>query len=145
MNSLDPVIAPESRNSDRDDKNLQILIVEDEQHVREALVAFARHEGYRAEAVSDGLSGLAVVEVKRPQVVILDLRMPIMDGFEFMERLADQMGCWRPKILLLTAVDRLDLVQIRAGADAYIQKPFDPERLRAALRRLVRPERRLAI
>jgi CheY-like chemotaxis protein len=123
----------------RDATSLQVLIVEDDKTVRDPLLTLVRREGLVAEAVPDGASGLAVVGVKRPAVVILDLLMPVMDGYEFMELLARQMGRWRPRIIVLSGADRLDLVQARFDADAYIRKPFDPDRLRAALRRLVRP------
>ena len=126
----------------REDQPLQVLIVEDDQLMRDGLLSFIRREGLRAEAVPDGAAGLAVVVVKRPEVVVLDLAMPIMDGYQFMEQLAREMGRGRPKVLVLSGSDRLHLAEARLGADAYIQKPFDPERLRAALRRLVRPVRR---
>ena len=131
-----------AESTERDDQPLQVLIVEDDQLVRDGLLSFIRRLGLRVEAVADGAAGLAVVVVKRPEVVVLDLLMPIMDGFQFMEQLAREMGRGRPKVLVLSGSDRLHLAEARLGADAYIQKPFDPERLSAALRRLVRPVRR---
>jgi two-component system OmpR family response regulator len=129
------------RSGANDASALQVLIVEDDRSVREPLLAFVRREGFVTEAVADGAAALAVVGVKRPELVILDLLMPVMDGYEFMELLARQMGRWRPRIIVLSGSDRLDLAQARFDADAYIRKPFDPDRLRAALRRLVRPAR----
>jgi CheY-like chemotaxis protein len=118
---------------------LQVLVVEDDESVRNVVMRFVRREGYSVEGVEDGASALGLVAVKRPEAIILDLKMPVMDGYEFMERLALEMGRWRPRIIVLSASERLDLVRARFDADAYIQKPFDPERMRAALRRLVRP------
>jgi len=145
MNDVEDPVQSESRAEAPDDRSLQVLIVEDYQPAREALLAFVHREGFRAEAVADGASGLAVVAVKRPELVILDLKMPVMDGYEFMERLSRELGRGRPKVLVLTGESRLDLAQVRVGADAYVHKSGDPERLRAALRRLVRPEPRATL
>jgi two-component system response regulator (stage 0 sporulation protein A) len=73
---------------------------------------------------------------RQPDIIILDLVLPRMDGYEFMEALAQRFGRGRPKVIVLSAAERLDLARVRLGADAYIAKPFDVERLRAALSRL---------
>src|SRR5689334_18393712 len=112
-------IATEAAAEGQPEESVQVLLVEDDDHVRTALARFVRREGYSVEAVPDGASALGLLAVKQPQVIILDLIMPVMDGYEFMERLALQMGRWRPRIIVLSASERLDLVAARFDADAY--------------------------
>lgn len=121
-----------------------VLVVEDDRALREALVAFVRREGYSAQGAGDGEEGLAALDTRQPDVIILDLVLPRMDGYEFMEALAQRFGRGRPKVVVVSAAERLDLARVRLGADAYIAKPFDVERLRAALLRLTVPLQRRA-
>lgn len=139
--ALKQIPAAHLRRSPLEAGPLQVLVVDDDVPIQKALLAFLRGEGLRGEAVSDGASALAVVELRQPEVVLLDTLMPVMDGFEFMERLRTR-TTGRPKVIVVSAAERLDLVQARMGADACIPQPFDPERLRAALRRFVRPATR---
>jgi CheY-like chemotaxis protein len=120
----------------------RVLIVEDDELTRTALSLLARREGYEIRAVANGAAALIEARTFRPDIILLDLYMPVMDGFEFMERLTAEVGRGRTKVIVLSAADRLDLVHVRLGADAYISKPFDAERLRAALTRLAIQARR---
>lgn len=118
-----------------------VLVVEDEKPLRNGLRLFIRREGYSVDVAADGLEALAKMAERRPDVIVLDLLLPRMDGYQMMEALAARYGRGRPKVLVLTAVQQLDLARIRLGADAYIQKPFDVDRMRAALERLALPRR----
>ena len=120
----------------------RVLVVEDDELTRTALTLLVRREGYEIRAAADGAAGLAEARTFRPDIILLDLYMPVMDGFEFMERLTAEVGRGRAKVIVLSAADRLELVHVRLGADAYISKPFDAERLRAALSRLAVHSRR---
>lgn len=102
-----------------------------------ALVAFLAHEGYVAEEAGDGELALRALERQRPDLVLLDLILPKVDGFQVMEALAQRYGRGRPPVIVLSADQRLDLARVRLGAEAYLAKPFDPDRMRAALARLV--------
>ncbi len=113
-----------------------MLVVEDDRGLREALVLFVQDEGFLAEAAEDGVEGLFSLEWRPADVIILDLALPRMDGYEFMEALALRFGRGRPKVIVLSGAERLDLARARLGAEAYLSKPFDVERLRAALARL---------
>jgi CheY-like chemotaxis protein len=117
-------------------------VIEDDPLTRRALSTLIQNEGYDVTVVNDGASALASVLTKCPDIILLDLYLPVMDGFEFMEKLAATIGKGRTKVLVLSGADRLELVHLRLGADAYIAKPFDPERLRAALSRLAVQSRR---
>lgn len=125
-----------------DEERPHLLVVEDDTILLASLCTFVRREGYSVQGVTNGASALAEVSVRRPDIIVLDLAMPVMDGYEFMERLTSQLGRGRPKVVVLSGSDRLDLAQARLGADAYIAKPFDPDRMRAALHRLAVPSRR---
>ena len=81
MNTNEHDEAPLSARNNREEGRLQVLVIEDDKPVRDSILAFVRKEGFRAEAVADSASGLAVVELKSPEVVILDLAMPVMYGF----------------------------------------------------------------
>jgi CheY-like chemotaxis protein len=118
-----------------------VLVVEDEAPVRKALRTFISREGYEVDAAADGVEALEKMSEHRPDIIVLDLRLPRMDGYQLLEALAARYGWGRPKVLVLTGLQQLDLAAIRVGADAYIQKPFDPERMRAALARLALPLR----
>ena len=115
----------------------RVLVVEDDASLREALVAFVEREGYVAGEAADGEEALRIVERLQPHVIVLDLVMPRMDGYQVMEALAEKYGRGRPRVIVMSGAQRLDLARVRLGADAYLAKPFDQERMRQALQRLV--------
>lgn len=123
---------------------MHVLVIEDDRPLRDALCIFCGREGYSAEGVGDGEAALEALGRRRPDIIILDLVLPKMDGYKFMELLAARQGRGRPKVVVLSAAERLDLARVRLGADAYIAKPFDVERLRAALSRLAMTTQRRA-
>jgi CheY-like chemotaxis protein len=115
----------------------RVLVVEDDESLREALVAFVEREGHVASEAADGAEAMAVTERLRPHVIVLDLVMPGMDGYQVMEALAERYGKGRPRVIVMSGAQRLDLARVRLGADAYLAKPFDQERMRQALQRLL--------
>jgi two-component system response regulator MprA len=121
-----------------------VLVVEDDGPLRESLCHFIEREGYSAQGAGDGETGLDAMERHLPDIIVLDLLLGRMDGFAFMERLAERYGRGRPKVIVLSGTERLDLARVRLGAEAYISKPFDVDRLRAALSRLAVTARRPA-
>lgn len=119
-----------------------ILVVEDEPQIAEVLEGYLRRDGFRTERASDGEQALALHRAARPDLVLLDVRLPHIDGFEVLRRLRVQADT--PVILVTARVEDLDrLVGLRLGADDYIVKPFNPlevvERVKAVLRR-ARPD-----
>ena len=119
----------------------RILIVEDEEHLAEGLAFNLRGAGYEVECVETGEAALAAVEARDHDLVLLDLMLPGIDGFEVARRLRGG-GDTRP-ILMITALHRADdvIAGLDAGADDYVVKPFDLDevlaRIRGALRRQV--------
>jgi len=115
-----------------------IVAVDDEPAVRDALERALRTAGYGVRTASNGVEGLAAVGEIHPDLVVLDVLMPEMDGFEACRRLRE--GGDRTPVLMLTARDAVgDRVEgLDAGADDYVVKPFALDELLARIRALLR-------
>jgi two-component system response regulator MprA len=115
-----------------------VLVVEDDRSIRRMLERTLAAEGYEVAGVSDGGGALAAVERAAPDLLVLDVGLPGVDGFAVCRRLRDK-GLALP-ILMLTARDAVDdrVTGLDAGADDYLVKPFAPEELSARVRALLR-------
>ncbi len=115
----------------------KILIIEDEEPLAEALKYTLGREGYLVEVALDGTAGLEKYRVQHPDLVLLDLMLPGVDGLEVCKRI--RAGS-RVPILMLTAKDSdLDeVLGLEIGADDYVTKPFDTRKLIARIRALLR-------
>ena len=116
-----------------------ILIVDDEAGVRELLGDALRIAGFETATAPDGMSGLTAIRNKKPDLLIIDINMPLMDGFELVERLRST-GDNTPALMLSARADRADVTRgLTLGADDYVTKPFGLEelllRVKAILRR----------
>jgi DNA-binding response OmpR family regulator len=119
----------------------RVLVVDDEPIVREVLSRYLAREGFDVESAEDGERALSAAERARPDVVILDLMLPHVDGLEVFRRMREAMAAPFPAVIMLTAkgeeTDRI--VGLELGADDYVTKPFSPRevvaRVRAVLRR----------
>jgi two-component system response regulator MprA len=116
----------------------RILLVEDDRSVREAVERALRFEGYDVLTARDGAEGLAAVMNDRPDVIVLDVMMPHVDGLEACRRIRAR-GDSTP-ILMLTAREAVSdrVAGLDAGADDYLVKPFALEEFLARLRALLR-------
>jgi two-component system OmpR family response regulator len=117
----------------------KILIVDDEAGVRELLGDALRIAGFETSTASDGMSALTAIRNKKPDLLIIDINMPLMDGFELVERLRST-GDDTPALMLSARADRVDVTRgLTLGADDYVTKPFGLEelllRVKAILRR----------
>ena len=120
-----------------------ILIVEDDGNIRELLHLYLGQEGYRIETAQDGAEGLRVFKRVHPDLVLLDLMMPVMDGTQMIRELRTFS---KTPVIILTAkgevFDKVTLLEL--GADDYITKPFEMReviaRVRAVLRRFSKDE-----
>lgn len=122
-----------------------VLLAEDDRAIRHALERALTLEGYRVTAVADGVEALAQAHRGRPDVLVLDVMMPGLDGLQVCRELRAE-GDPTPILMLTALVETADRIAgLDAGADDYVVKPFDVEevfaRLRALLRRTDRTDR----
>ena len=117
---------------------MRVLLVEDEKRMAEALKEILRLEKYEVDCFSNGTDGLSAIESGIYDIVILDVMLPYMNGFEVAKR-ARSSGNTTP-ILMLTAKSELDdkVTGLDSGADDYLTKPFMTKELLARLRALAR-------
>ena len=121
------------------DKPAKVLVVDDEENIRELLSVSLKFQGYEVETAADGPRALDAVRTFKPDVLVLDVMMPGMDGFELLTKLRSE-GLDGP-VLYLTAKDAVEnrIHGLTIGADDYVTKPFSLEevitRLRVILRR----------
>jgi DNA-binding response OmpR family regulator len=115
-----------------------VLVVDDEKHIVNLLRAYLEEAGFRVVTAPDGRQALFAARHEKPDLVILDLMMPEMDGWEFTRRFRQNSSA--PIIMLTARVEDLDkILGLELGADDYVTKPFSPRevvaRVRAVLRR----------
>ena len=115
-----------------------VLVVDDEPTIGDVLSRYLARAGYRSSVALDGPQAIAMSAALRPELVILDILLPGIDGLEVMRRLHEQEH--RPAVILLTAKgeesDRI--VGLRRGADDYVVKPFSPAELVARVQAVLR-------
>ena len=117
----------------------KILVIDDEPSILTLVSAYLRAEGFEFETAADGPGGLALARTFHPDLIVLDVMLPGMDGIELLTRLRRESGVY---VILLTArAEETDkIVGLAVGADDYLTKPFSPRelvaRIKAALRRI---------
>lgn len=120
----------------------KILVVDDEQTILDLVTAYLKQEGYEVFTAMDGPGGLKAARVFKPDLVVLDIMLPGMDGLEVLSQLRRESNVY---VIMLTArSEETDkVVGLSVGADDYLAKPFSPRelvaRIKAALRRYGQP------
>ena len=116
----------------------KILIIEDEESILMALEDHLTLEGYEVETAQDGISGLRKASEAKLDLVILDIMLPGMDGFEVCKRLRGE-GVQTPILMLTAKGQEIDKVLgLELGADDYVTKPFSPRELGARIKAILR-------
>ena len=117
---------------------ISVLIVEDDKNIQDLLQMYLEKEGYAVTLADDGGQGLTKFRAIRPDLVLLDVMMPVMNGWELCKQIRAES---RTPVIMLTAKSELDdkITGLKAGADDYITKPFEMQevlaRIEAVLRR----------
>ena len=105
-----------------------ILIVDDEQNIIELGRLYLENDGYRVEAAADGLDALRKFEALNPALIVLDLMLPELDGWEVCKKIRAKSEI--PIIMLTARDDDIDkIVGLELGADDYMTKPYNPREL----------------
>jgi phosphate regulon transcriptional regulator PhoB len=121
----------------------EVLVVEDEPDIRRLVVMHLERDGFRCRTATNGLDALREVKTAVPDLVVLDLMLPELDGLEVCRRLRRDTSTASVPIIMLTAksdeVDRI--VGLEVGADDYVGKPFSPKELVARVRAVLRRSR----
>lgn len=118
---------------------IKILVVDDEASILNLVTAYLRPEGYDIRTAMDGLAGLRLAQTFKPDLIVLDIMLPGIDGLELLSRLRRESDVY---VIMLTAKNEETdkIVGLSVGADDYLTKPFSPRelvaRIKAALRRL---------
>lgn len=125
--------------------NELILLVDDEASIVQLAKLYLEREGFRTQAVGDGLKALELVQTARPELVVLDIMLPGMDGLEVCRRLRAEKN--PIAILMLTARDEdIDkILGLELGADDYMTKPFNPRELVARVKAILRRSERMVV
>jgi DNA-binding response OmpR family regulator len=117
-----------------------ILIVEDEKEIRDLLVLYLRKEGFQPLVAQDGEEGLSKARSEKPDLILLDILLPKMDGLELLRKIRSDREIARTPVAMLTAKgDETDrIVGLELGADDYIPKPFSPREVVARIKAIFR-------
>ena len=120
-------------------KRFSILVVEDEPNIRNILEYNLKSDGFEVTLAEDGVVGLELARDKKPDVILLDWRMPEMDGLEVLNELKSDMQTKNISVFMLTAKKmachiRTAMVE---GVDGYFTKPFDPKQLGQKITRML--------
>jgi len=114
-----------------------VLVVDDDQDIRELLLSVLSDDGYEAESAKNGREALEVLERWKADVVVLDLMMPVMDGWTFADRMHEKWG--DIPIVVISAATDLKRHGGRVGAAGIIAKPFEIDSLLPLIARVARP------
>jgi two-component system OmpR family response regulator len=121
----------------------RVLIVDDDPSVRSMLKAVLKYKGYRVTTATDGGDALMQMSVECPDIILLDLMMPGLDGWGFMKVLKDHCaakGMPVPRVVVMSAHPRMQPeLLLKSGVDVLLTKPFDTEELYAVLQHLPAP------
>jgi two-component system alkaline phosphatase synthesis response regulator PhoP len=118
----------------------KIVLVEDEKEIAGLVIHYLSKEGYSVKSSQDGFRGLQLIQQERPDLVILDLMLPELDGLEICKKLrADPRSSALPIIMLTAKAEETDkIIGLELGADDYIVKPFSPKELVARVKAVLR-------
>jgi DNA-binding response OmpR family regulator len=114
----------------------EVLVVEDDPEINELVGAYVEIAGFRYRRAIDGAGALREARAHHPALIVLDVMLPDLDGFEICRRLKSDRDTSDIPVVMLTALDREEhrARGVQCGAASYLTKPFDPDRLMQAIR-----------
>lgn len=117
-----------------------ILLIDDDQEVAKIVVRFLRSEGYDIQYATSGQAGLDIIERENPDLLLLDVSLPDINGFDICRHLRSDPRTEQLNILMLTGRGSVDarVAGLESGADDYLTKPFDPQELLARIQAQLR-------
>lgn len=117
----------------------KILLADDEEDIKTVVKLFLESKGYEVVTAFDGLDTLDKVKTEKPDLILLDIMMPLVDGFEVCKRLKEDETTASIPIVMLSAASKVDSVKkgLDAGAVEYIVKPFEPAKLEEIVARVL--------
>jgi two-component system, OmpR family, phosphate regulon response regulator PhoB len=116
-----------------------VLLVEDEETLRRVLRSLLERDGFEIIEAGDGVEALSAAEQRTPDAIVLDLNLPVMDGYAVLTRLRTRAATAAVPVLVLTANgdEASELRALKLGANEFLTKPFRPRALSARLRALL--------
>ena len=119
--------------------NETILVAEDQQHIRALIEYKLKNSGFNVVAVEDGVAALSKAKEIKPRMILLDVMMPLMTGFEVLSALKQDPSTKHIPVLLVTAQSKEEevLKGLELGAEDYITKPFSPNELAARVKKVL--------
>ncbi len=116
---------------------VKVLVIDDDENIVDLLGTYLRQEGFQVDVAHDGVAGLAKARQFQPNMIVLDIMLPGLDGLEVLRRLRSESSAY---VVMLTAkAEETDkIVGLSVGADDYVTKPFSPRELTARIRAILR-------
>jgi CheY-like chemotaxis protein len=119
----------------------RVLIVDDEEGFRDGVADLLSMEGYDVSVARDAVEAIRILPEFRPDVMLLDLRMPHLDGEAFLRGMTGLPASKRVPVVLISAKEDVAQIATRTGAAGYLSKPFESEQLLSLLQKLLRQGR----
>lgn len=113
-----------------------ILLVDDDAEILRGLSVRLRAQGYTITTAADGKAGLEAASCNRPDLIVLDINMPVMDGFTMLAHLREDDALKETPVVMLSAnvSEKMKREALKRGAQYFVQKPYDPQKLIATLK-----------
>lgn len=117
----------------------KILVADDEEDIKAVVTLFLQSKGYEVISAFDGLSALDLAKMEHPDLILLDIMMPVVDGYEVCRRLKADETTRDIPVVMLSAMAQSESVEkgMSCGAADYVVKPFDPARLEEVVARVL--------
>jgi two-component system, OmpR family, response regulator len=112
------------------DRAARVLVVDDEESITQLVSTVLRYEGFEVECAANGRTAVRMAGRFRPDLVVLDVMLPVVGGAEVLERLRGDASFGKPRVVVLSAWSHERENLLAAGADRFVTKPFDPDELR---------------